>query len=156
MTLFDVAVLFDYWREYPTTDDILKAVYKVETSKPEPEKKLSPNDPSGIGGLIAGFRASQPLIRRNRPFAAVVIEHKFVRVSIAATAEHIEAFTKYMRIRMFNIIAVVSKGANNSDHCFDFCIRLAKITLLFQFVWFLESRVWRIRIPHNIRGSENA
>jgi hypothetical protein len=42
MTLFDVAILFDYWREHPTTDDILKAVYKVESRKPEPEKKLSP------------------------------------------------------------------------------------------------------------------
>lgn len=55
MTLFDVAILFDYWREHPTTDDILKAVYMVETRKFEPEKKLSPNDPSGIGGLIAAF-----------------------------------------------------------------------------------------------------
>ena len=55
MTLFDVAVLFDYWREYPTTDDILKAVYKVETSKPEPEKKLSPMNLPELEALSRGF-----------------------------------------------------------------------------------------------------
>jgi len=30
-------------------------VYKVDTRKPEPEKKIDANDPSGIGGLIAAF-----------------------------------------------------------------------------------------------------
>lgn len=55
MTLFDVAFLFDYWREYPTTDYILKAVHRVETKKPELESKVSKDDPSGVGGLIAAF-----------------------------------------------------------------------------------------------------
>jgi hypothetical protein len=35
MTLFDVGILFDYWRDHPTADDILKAVYKIETKKQE-------------------------------------------------------------------------------------------------------------------------
>lgn len=55
MTLFDVAILFDYWRGHPTSDDILKAVYKIEMQKPAPETKQSANDPSGFGALITAF-----------------------------------------------------------------------------------------------------
>lgn len=53
MTLFDVVGLFAYWRENPPVHEILKAVYRIE---PKPEvASVSPDDPSGIGGLIARF-----------------------------------------------------------------------------------------------------
>ncbi|MGQ0444092.1 MAG: hypothetical protein ACT4O2_02925 [Beijerinckiaceae bacterium] len=39
MTVFDVAILFQYWREQPTAADILNDVYKGETN-PEPEKNI--------------------------------------------------------------------------------------------------------------------
>jgi hypothetical protein len=55
MTLFDVGILFEYWVEHPTADDILKAVYKIETKKTPPETPQGNTDPSGIGGLIAAF-----------------------------------------------------------------------------------------------------
>jgi len=54
MTLFDVAALFSYWRDYPPVHEILKAVYRIE-SKPQASDALSAADPSGIGGLIARF-----------------------------------------------------------------------------------------------------
>jgi hypothetical protein len=53
MTLFDVMALFSYWRENPPVHEILKAVYRIEP-KPAPPR-ASPDDPSGIGGLIARF-----------------------------------------------------------------------------------------------------
>ncbi|MGH6842743.1 MAG: hypothetical protein ACREDV_11760 [Methylocella sp.] len=39
MTVFDVAILFQYWCEQPTAADILNDVYKGETY-PEPEKNI--------------------------------------------------------------------------------------------------------------------
>jgi hypothetical protein len=68
MTHFGVAILFDYSREHPTTDDILKAVYRVETKQPELESKVSKDDPSGVGGLIAAFPSGfgRPASRKSR------------------------------------------------------------------------------------------
>jgi len=53
MNLFDVMVLFAYWREHPPAHEILKCVYRIEP-KPEPEARAT-HDPSGIGALIARF-----------------------------------------------------------------------------------------------------
>lgn len=30
MTLFDVEILFEYWKGHPTADDILRAVHKIK------------------------------------------------------------------------------------------------------------------------------
>ncbi len=54
MTLFDVHALFDYWRDFPPTHEILKAVHRIEC-KPTSRSAKDDTDPSGIGGLIARF-----------------------------------------------------------------------------------------------------
>jgi hypothetical protein len=54
MTLFDIQALFNYWRDFPPTHEILKHVYGIERKTDSvPSKNIS--DPSGIGGLIARF-----------------------------------------------------------------------------------------------------
>jgi hypothetical protein len=53
MTLFDVIGLFAYWRENPPVHEILKAVYRIEPKREV--ASASPDDPSGIGGLIVRF-----------------------------------------------------------------------------------------------------
>jgi hypothetical protein len=52
MTLFDVHALFAYWRDFPPVHEILKAVHGIACAAKAPE---NPNDPSGIGSLIARF-----------------------------------------------------------------------------------------------------
>ena len=52
LTLFDVIALFSYWRDHPPVEDILKAVYRIESKK---EAVQSPDDPSGISALIARY-----------------------------------------------------------------------------------------------------
>jgi hypothetical protein len=64
MTLFDIDILFGYWRTHPTTEDILIAVYRIEAKKPESEKKIDPNDPSGFGAAIAAFPGGQMAAKR--------------------------------------------------------------------------------------------
>ena len=52
LALFDVMALFSYWRDHPPADDILKAVFQIERRQ---ATVSSPDDPSGIGTLIARF-----------------------------------------------------------------------------------------------------
>jgi hypothetical protein len=52
LTLFDVTTLFSYWRDHPPVEDILKAVYRIESKT---ETARSKGDPSGIGALIARY-----------------------------------------------------------------------------------------------------
>lgn len=58
MTVFDLALIFDYWSENPTSDVILKAVYKIESKKP-----VNNDDPSGIGGIIPAFPSGRVTAR---------------------------------------------------------------------------------------------
>ncbi len=54
MTLFDVHMLFAYWRDFPPVHEILRSVHGLT----RPASYKSPDnagDPSGIGGLIARF-----------------------------------------------------------------------------------------------------
>ncbi len=53
MTLFDVHMLFAYWRDFPPAHELLKIVYGL-TKKPV-STPAKTGDPSGIGGLIARF-----------------------------------------------------------------------------------------------------
>ncbi len=52
LTLFDVTRLLSYWRDHPPVEDILKVVYRIENRR---EAARSPDDPSGIGALIARY-----------------------------------------------------------------------------------------------------
>ncbi|MGP0057835.1 MAG: hypothetical protein ACLPID_00900 [Beijerinckiaceae bacterium] len=56
MTLFDVMALIAYWRAHPPVHEILKAVFRIERKQ---EAAKSPDDPSGIGALIARFPDGQ-------------------------------------------------------------------------------------------------
>jgi hypothetical protein len=56
LTLFDVKALYSYWQDHPPVADILKAVYRIESKK---EIARSPDDPSGIGALIARYPDGQ-------------------------------------------------------------------------------------------------
>jgi hypothetical protein len=55
MTMHDVRSLLTYWRDYPPAHEILKCVYRIERKPESPRHKENPDDPSGIGGLIARF-----------------------------------------------------------------------------------------------------
>lgn len=55
MTMLDVKALFEYWRDNPPTHEALKIVYKIERKEFPPEPERTPNDPSGIGSLVAQF-----------------------------------------------------------------------------------------------------
>lgn len=55
MPFCDVVGLLAYWRDYPPVHEILKCVYRIERNVDAIDGSRNPEDPSGIGGLIARF-----------------------------------------------------------------------------------------------------
>ena len=58
MTLFDLRLLFEHWAKHPPADDILKAVYRIETRPKEFSAPAQPPDidfgPGVHGRAISG------------------------------------------------------------------------------------------------------
>ena len=107
-------------------------------------------------GVPRRLRASRPLIRRDLPFCRRGQPARIRRSSRNGHGKYVEASAKYLREGVLDVQTIVSVEPDNLGHGVDLRIRIAKITLLFRFIRFLGSRMRCIRIPHSIRGAENA
>lgn len=55
MTMWDVEALYGHWAEHPSVADILMVAHQITLKPLDAAESSNPDDPSGIGGLVAMF-----------------------------------------------------------------------------------------------------